>query len=313
MANSNILAAISPVIISLLLTTCLSVGAALFGILMRGMLHFEPADGVMLHDTWRWLRSGSFADIISTPVFLGLLPLVYYYLACIPYFFLDVLALPALRPYKIRGAKRPATDLAQWMHALLYTLRTVATFVVPGMLFQYLAQGPWLYGHPGMPLCLLHCDGAELLPDRAPSLVELLLHMATCLVGFDLTFFCWHIVHHRNRLLYRHIHSVHHTYHAPFAFTTQYVHPCELFAVTMFSMVIPVTLGCHPLVHWAWLVLSVQLSLDTHTGYDFPLTLDKLVPFGAGPTHHDRHHERPLSNFQPFLTWADQLCGTLYR
>lgn len=49
-------------------------------------------------------------------------------------------------------------------------------------------------------------------------------------------YFVWHKSHHEDRRLYKHIHTVHHQYHAPFVFVTQYAHPSEIFAVSIFSM-----------------------------------------------------------------------------
>jgi sterol desaturase/sphingolipid hydroxylase (fatty acid hydroxylase superfamily) len=71
-------------------------------------------------------------------------------------------------------------------------------------------------------------------------------------------------------------------------------------------------LQAHPLSQWVWLLISVQFSLEAHCGYDFPFTVDKLLPFIGlgGPEHHDLHHQWPRTNFQPFLTYADWLCGT---
>ena len=78
------------------------------------------------------------------------------------------------------------------------------------------------------------------------------------------------------------------------------------------SMTIPIAIGCHPLTHWVWLVLIVQISIDSHTGYEFPIRLDTLFPCCGGTRHHDTHHAWPKTNFQPFFTYFDWLNQTHY-
>ena len=41
---------------------------------------------------------------------------------------------------------------------------------------------------------------------------------------------------------------------------TQYEHALELFAVSVFSIAIPMALNCHPLTEWVWLVTAVQVG-----------------------------------------------------
>ena len=108
-----------------------------------------------------------------------------------------------------------------------------------------------------------------------------------------------------------HIHRIHHEYFSPFSWVTQYEHPLELFAVSALSLVVPISLGLHPFTEWVWLLLAIQLSVDAHSGYDF-CVLDKLpfLFFWGGNKHHDIHHQKPKTNFQPFFTWFDIYHGT---
>ena len=39
--------------------------------------------------------------------------------------------------------------------------------------------------------------------------------------------------------------------------------------------------------------------------------LHHWLPFFGGSLHHDMHHQRPNTNFEPFFTVLDILCGTL--
>ena len=168
-------------------------------------------------------------------------------------------------------------------------------------MFQLILRGPWLYGDSA---CLLRCDGSKLFPQRPPTLLGLVARVVICTVIFDASYNFWHKWHHLSPPLYKHIHSIHHEYFSPFAWVTQYEHALELLAVSVFSIVIPVSLRCHPLTEWVWLVSAVQIAVDAHTGYDLGL-LDKICPFWGGARHHENHHKNPRSNFQPFFTWFD--------
>ena len=214
----------------------------------------------------------------------------------------------AMRKYKLRGEERPPATMADWRRTLEYQLQTVVMFITPGVVFQLAMRGPLLYWDT---LCFVRCDdSAASLPTSAPPLAELLAHVFASLFVFDLSYYMWHKYHHESRVMYRHIHAIHHQYFAPFVWVTQFLHPCEMLALSFFSMLIPCALGAHPLSQWVWLLISVQFSLEAHGGWDFPITLDKLMPFLGGPVHHDLHHQWPQTNFQPFFTYGDKLMGT---
>ena len=101
---------------------------------------------------------------------------------------------------------------------------------------------------------------------------------------------------------------------------TRYEHPAELFHVSLLSLMVPIALGVHPLTQWVWLMVSVALSVDAHAGWDLPLhhillsmfpLSNKWIRGGLGSSkHHDLHHQWPRTNFEPFFTYADWLCGT---
>ena len=69
---------------------------------------------------------------------------------------------------------------------------------------------------------------------------------------------------------------------------------------------------------WIWLCVSIQLSVDAHAGYDFPVSLASVLPSYLGPLklggakHHDDHHKYFRYNYQPFLTYLDDWAGTTY-
>ena len=79
----------------------------------------------------------------------------------------------------------------------------------------------------------------------------------------------------------------------------------------------PVALRCHPLTQWAFMLLATQASIEAHSGYNVGLGRALEAAFGrmgvaSWSVHHDNHHRAPRSNFEPFFTYLDRLCGSLY-
>ena len=159
--------------------------------------------------------------ICGHAVFPGLLSLAFYGLYSIPYFAMDLLDLPFLRKYRHRGEDRPPSGSTDWLRTTSHTMYMFAMFILPGVCWQLVTRGPWLY-HPiafEKP-CIMWCHGRDMFPSQAPTVIELIVQTVVCLFVFDAVYFVWHKAHHMNRQLYRHIHSVHHEYHAPFVWVT---------------------------------------------------------------------------------------------
>ena len=148
------------------------------------------------------------------------------------------------------------------------------------------------------------------LPTLAPTLWSFCWQQYAALAIFDAEYFVWHYAHHKIRPLYRHVHSVHHHYSSPNCWVTQYLHPYELITVGIFTTTSPWWFGAHPLTQWSFMQFSILVSVDAHIGYDLPLLPHKWAPGWGGSIKHDMHHQKPLSNYQPFFNWWDRLFGT---
>jgi sterol desaturase/sphingolipid hydroxylase (fatty acid hydroxylase superfamily) len=58
------------------------------------------------------------------------------------------------------------------------------------------------------------------------------------------------------------------------------------------------------------------VSVEDHCGYDISLLPHSwLLPecLRGGPVKHDMHHQRPMTNLQPYFAWFDWLAGTDWR
>ena len=115
--------------------------------------------------------------------------------------------------------------------------------------------------------------------------------------------------------LRKHIHSVHHSYHAPFSWAGGVVHPAEDAVVIVCQLLPPALVGCHPLSLWLFLAPWVMFLVEEHSGHHvwwapwqwLPMTAS---PLGGGGAPHDVHHYRVNLNFGFVFTVWDRMFGT---
>ena len=135
-------------------------------------------------------------------------------------------------------------------------------------------------------------------------LLYLLLH--------DSYFYWTHRWMHRPAV-YRRMHAVHHASRQPTAWTAMSFHPWE--SVTG-AILIPALVLLIP-IHWgallAVLTIMTVMGVTNHMGWEiFPRRLVE-GPLGRWlitASHHQRHHEKFLSNFGLYFRFWDRLCGT---
>ncbi|KAG6577591.1 Methylsterol monooxygenase 1-2 [Cucurbita argyrosperma subsp. argyrosperma] len=112
---------------------------------------------------------------------------------------------------------------------------------------------------------------------------------------------------------YENIHQVHHEYTAPIGFAAPYAHWAEVLILGIPSFLGPAMVPGHMITFWLWIALRQIEAIDTHSGYDFPWSLTKFIPFYGGSDHHDYHHYvggQSHSNFASVFTYCDYIYGT---
>lgn len=151
-------------------------------------------------------------------------------------------------------------------------------------------------------------------PPLAPEMLFVVRDILACLLLFDAQYFLWHLLHHKVSCLY-HIHKEHHLYTATFSLMTEHTGVWEMLSLSFFSTVNPALLGCHPLTEMLFYITNIYLSVEAHSGYEFPWSPHRLVPFGlyGGAQHHSLHHLKFKVNYAPYFTHWDILLGTLQR
>ncbi|OQR99512.1 hypothetical protein THRCLA_06493 [Thraustotheca clavata] len=199
--------------------------------------------------------------------------------------------IPALRKYKIQPTKPPTVGMylrCLKLAILNHLLVHMGLLVTNIPLFQYL-------------------DISVTLPLPKPSSV--FMQLILCMICEDFMFYWVHRFLHWKKI-YKYIHKVHHEYQAPFGLTSIYTHPFEE-TLVMAAMISGPLLFCrHILSFWVWMSYRILETIDAHSGYDFPISLHRVIPIISGAVRHDYHHEKFDCNFGSMFSFWDWFCGT---
>ncbi|KAH9167211.1 hypothetical protein EDB89DRAFT_2125825 [Lactarius sanguifluus] len=222
--------------------------------------------------------------VIATGLAALLLHETVYFGRCIPWIIID--AIPFFRKWKLQPGKLP-TPQEQWE-------------CTKGVLFSHFTvEAPAIFlFHPIAESC-----GMKTWQVPFPAWQTMLPQLAFFFFFEDMFHYFSHQLLH-TPLLYKHIHKLHHKYSAPFVMilgTGTILGPllyCKL------------TQNVHILTVYIWITLRLFQAIDAHSGYDFPWSLQHIVPFWSGAEHHDFHHMAFVNNFSTSFRWWDRVLGT---
>ncbi|GAW01915.1 C4-methyl sterol oxidase [Lentinula edodes] len=115
-------------------------------------------------------------------------------------------------------------------------------------------------------------------------------------------------------ILYKYIHKIHHKYSAPFGLAAEYAHPAEVMILGMGtlggSLFLCLFTEVHFISFFIWVIIKLFQAIDAHSGYDFPWSLQHILPFWSGAEHHDFHHMAFTNNYSTSFRWWDRIFGT---
>ncbi|KAL4772568.1 fatty acid hydroxylase superfamily-domain-containing protein [Aspergillus nidulans var. acristatus] len=235
-------------------------------------------------------------DVLATGLMTFLAHELIYFGRCIPWIVAD--SLPSVfRRFKIQDHKTPSFS-DQW---------TCVKYILA---IHFIVELPLIVlFHPMMEVCHVQYT----LPFPKPSLFA--AQVALFFIVEDTYHYWLHRAMHWGPL-YRSIHRIHHQYAAPFGLTAEYASPAETFLLGLGTICPPLILGSitgdvHLITVLGWMALRQLQAIDAHSGYDFPWSLRRIIPFWGGADWHDDHHRYFWGNYSSSFTHWDILMGTV--
>ena len=138
----------------------------------------EETEGLYLQPLWKYLTRDSdlVSPVVNSAVFPGAISLVFYYFSCLPGMFLDLIDNQKLNSlFKIQPEKKPV--VGSYKKTLLYTLRNNILFILPGIIFQVVMHGPWLYLQPRCLVLLLWLRSVSTVCSKLEAVLLWLVHI----------------------------------------------------------------------------------------------------------------------------------------
>ena len=113
--------------------------------------------------------------------------------------------------------------------------------------------------------------------------------------------------------LYPYIHKIHHENQVVFVLAAIHTHPIEY----IFGNILPMIAGPALLWHrihrasvFGWYFIRACETLDAHSGYAFPWSPFRLLPFQIESDYHYYHHDSNVGNYATFFSYWDIAFGT---
>ena len=110
--------------------------------------------------------------------------------------------------------------------------------------------------------------------------------------------------------LYQWIHKQHHEFMHPVSIASENAHPLEFMFGNHYTSFTGLFLLGSRIHFWTlmqWGVVRVLETHDGHSGYEFPWSPFRLIPFGADGTYHVFHHTKNVGNYSSFMTIWDTI------
>ena len=233
-------------------------------------------------------------DVLATGLLFFLLHEVMYFGRSLPWCVVD--QIPFFRKYKIQPTKLPSGK-EQW-HCLKSVL--LSHFLVEAIPI-------WTF-HP---LCEKLGISVQV---PFPHWKKIAIQIGLFFLGEDMWHYWMHRLFHYG-VFYKYIHKQHHRYAAPFGMAAEYAHPMETMILGFGTVGMPIlyvlyTGHLHLFTLCLWISLRLFQAVDSHSGYDFPWSLNKFFPLWAGAEHHDLHHHYFIGNYASSFRWWDYTMDT---
>jgi sterol desaturase/sphingolipid hydroxylase (fatty acid hydroxylase superfamily) len=148
---------------------------------------------------------------------------------------------------------------------------------------------------------------------KFPEIWNFFAQMALVVIFDDTYFYFFHKLLHKNKFLYRHIHSKHHAACAPYPLEFLYVHPLEhifgsVGAIIGFVIAYFIFGSINIYVFWGYYLFRTLHETHIHSGIKSDIF--HWMPFYGSNQHHDDHHAKLHGNYASTLSFWDWALGT---
>ena len=151
--------------------------------------------------------------------------------------------------------------------------------------------------------------GAKHSVESIPPLETIIFQIVIFFIIEDFVFYWGHRALH-TPWLYKNVHSIHHHHAAPFGLAAEYAHPFEVCFLGFATLAGPMLFGPHLLTLYTYLALRCCQTVECHSGYDFPWSINRWMPLYGGAEFHDHHHRIHSGNYASTFIWMDALYRT---
>jgi sterol desaturase/sphingolipid hydroxylase (fatty acid hydroxylase superfamily) len=151
--------------------------------------------------------------------------------------------------------------------------------------------------------------------ESMPSYLEIIVQMLFCMFIEDFLFYLSHRLLH-TKYFYSKIHKFHHEYVETVAISATYSHFLEYILGNILpSSVAPLILGTkmHFITYLVYITMVLHESHDGHSGYTFPWSPHRVIPFTFDAEFHIFHHWRYTGNYANYLSIWDRVFGTVNK
>jgi len=208
---------------------------------------------------------------------------------------LEMADLPFIQKYKIQKNKK--NDSKMLMKAVVHLLKSYFLVMWPLYLVAFM-----FFTHPSIQFLKVSVE-------ELPGIWTMIAQLVFFSVSEDFSHYWIHRLLH-TPWLYRNVHHVHHEFTYPSALAASYAHPIEVLMQGMATFSGPMLFRPHVLVLYIWVNVRQLSAIETHSGYDFPLSPNNILYFFGGADLHDYHHRTYNGAFSSNFIWWDVLFGT---
>lgn len=113
--------------------------------------------------------------------------------------------------------------------------------------------------------------------------------------------------------VYQWVHKWHHEFSEPISLAAEYYHPLETFLCNMpatFLGLIILDSKVHVCTFMIWGALRILETHEGHSGYEFPWSAYKLLPFSTDAIYHDFHHSTNIVNYSSLMSIWDSVFNS---